>query len=87
MVKIEPFCQPDIQMSKLGCHHWSIPRLFELSKALPVMDIPLDHLNIYNKYEELTLRKMVMHMKAVNEADLNYPIILDEDGEINGWTP
>ncbi len=25
---------------------------------------------------------MVMHMKAVQEADLNFPIILDEDGEV-----
>jgi len=25
---------------------------------------------------------MVMHMRAVSNADLNYPIILDEDGEI-----
>ena len=25
---------------------------------------------------------MVMHMKAVNNADLDRPIILDEDGEL-----
>ena len=25
---------------------------------------------------------MVTHMQAVNDADLNYPIILDEDGEV-----
>lgn len=81
-VKIEPFCKHDAQMSKLGNHHWSVPRLIELSKDLPVMDIPLLHLNIYNKYETITLRDMVMHMKAVNESNLDYPIILDEDGEI-----
>jgi len=46
------------------------------------MDIPLEHLNIYHKYKDITLRDMVMHMKAVNDADLSYPIILDEDGEI-----
>lgn len=81
-MKIESFCSPDTQMSKLGAHHWSVPRLFELAKPLPVMEIPLDHLNIYNKYESVTLRDMVMHMRAVNEVDLNFPIILDEDGEI-----
>jgi len=46
------------------------------------MEIPLDHLYIYNTYEKLTLREMVMHMKAVLAADLDNPIILDEDGEI-----
>ena len=33
-------------------------------------------------YEKLTLRDVVMHMKAVNDADLDKPIILDEDGEL-----
>jgi hypothetical protein len=46
------------------------------------MVIPLDHLNVYHNYEKLTLREMVMHIKAVNNADLSKPIILDEDGEI-----
>ena len=46
------------------------------------MDVPLRHLNVYNTYEKLTLREMVMHMKAVNNADLEKPIILDEDGEL-----
>jgi len=46
------------------------------------MEVPLDHLSLYYTYEKLTLREMVMHMKAVNEADLDRPIILDEDGEL-----
>ena len=49
---------------------------------MPVMEIPIDHLCIYYKYESLTLREFVTHMKAVNDADLAYPIILDEDGEV-----
>ena len=81
-MKIKPFCSPEKQMSQLGNHHWSVPRLFVLSKSLPVMDIPINHLNVYCKYETLTLRAMAGHVKAVNDADLNYPIILDEDGEI-----
>lgn len=81
-MKIKLFHNPEMQMSKLGNHHWSVSRLLELSKALPVMNIPLNHLNIYHKYGDLTLRDMVMHMKAVNDADLAYPIIMDEDGDI-----
>jgi ParB-like chromosome segregation protein Spo0J len=46
------------------------------------MTIPLDHLNVWYSYEKLTLREMVMHMNAVNKADLSKPIILDEDGEL-----
>jgi hypothetical protein len=46
------------------------------------MEVPLVHLNIYHKYEGVTLRDMVMHMRAVNEADLDFPIILDEDGDL-----
>lgn len=46
------------------------------------MDVPINHLNVYYAYENLTLREMVMHMNAVNNADLETPIILDEDGEL-----
>lgn len=81
-MKISPWLAPDEQVCNLGSHSWSVPRLFELAKHLPVMDVPLDHLCVYYKYEELTLRQMVMHMKAVNDADLSFPIILDEDGEL-----
>lgn len=56
--------------------------MLELSKDLPVMEVPLNHLNVWHSYDKLTLRDMVMHMKAVNAADLNYPIIMDEDGEL-----
>ena len=69
-------------MCDLGRLSWSVPRLFELSRELPVMEIPIDHLNIYYTYEHLTLREIAMHMMAVNAADLEKPIILDEDGEI-----
>lgn len=46
------------------------------------MTIPLDHLNIAYSYDNLTLRQMVMHMKAVNDANLNCPIILDDEGDV-----
>ena len=66
----------------MGAHTWSVSRLFELARNLPVMDVPLKHLHMYCVYERLTLREMVMHMRAVNAADLEMPIILDEDGEL-----
>ena len=66
----------------MGRNLWSVARLFELARELPVMQIPLDHLCVFYSYEHLTIREMVMHMQAVNDADLNKPIILDEDGEL-----
>lgn len=82
-VSIERFVRiSEGQFSRLGNHEWAIARLITLSADLEVMEIPLRHLNIYNKYESLTLREMVMHFRAVNESDLRYPIVLDEDGEI-----
>ncbi len=79
---IDKFTCFDEQMAKLGKHHFSVARLIELSRNFKVMTIPLDHLNVYNKYDAMTLRDMAMHINAVNNADLKYPIILDEDGEI-----
>ena len=81
-MKIKDWHDPKDQMCNLGRHNWSVPRLFELARELPVMEIPLNHLNLYYVYEKLTLREMVMHMRAVKAADLTKPIILDEDGEL-----
>ena len=81
-MKITDWAKPHDQMCRLGRHIWSVSRLFELARDLPVMDVPLNHLSVYYIYEKLTLREMVMHMKAVNDADLEKPIILDEDGEL-----
>ena len=79
---IDKWGSPQHQMCKIGRHHWSIPRLFELVRDLPVMNIPMDHLYIYYTYDKLTLREMVSHLKAINDSDLSFPIILDEDGEL-----
>lgn len=81
-MKIKKWRPPQDQMCNLGRHSWSVARLFEMARELPVMEVPLDHLNLYYTYEKLTLREMVMHMQAVNDADLSFPIILDEDGEL-----
>ena len=81
-MKVVEWIKPDAQMARLGRHHWSVPRLFELSRNLPVMDVVIDHMSTYFVYDKLTLRELIGHMKAVEAADLSYPIILDEDGEL-----
>lgn len=74
---------PDVetQVARVGKHEWSVARLIQLSKDFPVMNIPLNHLNVGAKYD-LTLRELAGHVKAVMNADLSFPIILDEDGDI-----
>ena len=70
------------QMCSIGGHNWSVPRLIEMSRELEVMEIPLRHLNVGDQYHEVSLRRMVMHINAINDADLDCPIILDEDGDL-----
>ena len=81
-MKIPAWAGPKDQYAHIGRHKWAVSRLIELSRNFPVMEIPLNHLNVYCKYNGLTLREMAMHMKAVDAADLSFPIILDEDGEL-----
>jgi hypothetical protein len=69
------------QNSQLGKNIWSVQRLISLTKDFPVMEVPLDHINVYHNYK-VSLREMVMHIQAINNSDLSFPIILDEDGEI-----
>lgn len=69
------------QLARLGKSEWSVARLAALSKDFPVMEVPLNHLSVSCNYD-LTLRELAGHVKAVLEADLSYPIILDEDNDI-----
>lgn len=81
-MKIREWVSFQEQMSTLGKHHWSVPRLIKLAENLRVFDAQIDALNVWHYYERLTLRDMVMHFNAITNANLEYPIILDEDGEL-----
>lgn len=82
-VHIKKYHNPnDGQMARIAEEHWSVARLIHLTKDFEVLDIPLRHLYLYSTYQQINLREMVMHMRAVQDADLSYPIILDEDGEL-----
>ena len=81
-VYIEPWPEYKSQMCNLGKCHFSVARLIDLSRDFEVFEVPLRHLNIYYTYEKLSLREFVKHMRAILDADLSFPIILDEDGEL-----
>jgi hypothetical protein len=80
-MKIVEFHNFAEQVAIIGRHEWSVARLVQLSKDFPVMNVPLNHLSTWKKYD-ITLRELAGHVKAVLNADLSFPIILDEDNEI-----
>ena len=67
---------------------WNVERLWQLANDLPVERIPLTEFEdvfaskLWFGPEGITCREFVEKVKAVNEVDLSYPIILASDGWI-----
>lgn len=68
---------------------WDVHRLIELSRALPVVDVPLssiaelDEVFWFNDCDQApTGRAVAEHAKLMEETDLEYPIILSADGRV-----
>lgn len=74
---------PSEQYCTIGKQKWSVVRLIELSKSLPVYEV-----DIHAIYMDMALtsdwrlKDMATHFKAVMKADLSFPIILDQDGSL-----
>ncbi len=83
-ISIEKFsCELGSQNFTSGNDRWSVSRLIELSKDLEVFEIPLSGLNIYNLQNQInTMREFIAHVKRMQDADLKYPIILDDEGYV-----
>jgi len=82
-IKIEPWLQPYDQRIYNGDGAWVIGNLIMQAEHLPIQEMPLEHLNILDlTLSGSTMRDIVMHTKAILDADLNYPIILGEDGDV-----
>jgi hypothetical protein len=72
-----------------GLDAWDVDRLVELSKSLPVKQVPLESIDeidsVYwfdDRHERPTVRKVVDHARLIEEVDLSYPIILGSDGRV-----
>ena len=72
-----------------GLDAWDVDRLIELSRDLPVHDVPLDGItevdsDYWFRYGPIvpTVRRIVEHMQLITEVDLTYPIILAADGRV-----
>ena len=72
-----------------GLDAWDVDRLVELSKSLPVKQVPLESIDeidsVYwfdDRHERPTVRRVVDHARLIEEVDLSYPIILGSDGRV-----
>jgi hypothetical protein len=84
-VKIPLWCKSWAnQECQIGDSYWVIPRLVELSKDLEVFDLPILHINLFGLMPSGmdSMLGFISHIRAVEKADLKYPIILSVDGEV-----
>lgn len=72
-----------------GLDAWDVDRLVELSKSLPVKQVPLESIDeidsVYwfdDRRERPTVRRVVDHARLIEDVDLSYPIILGSDGRV-----
>lgn len=71
------------QNYRSGNKKWFVSRLIEKAKDLPVKEMDMGALNIYNICPSIeSMHDFVSHMKKVLDADLEYPIILDDEGYV-----
>lgn len=64
-------------------NYWNVANLIEDAKDLPVFEIPLIHITIPDfRWKIKNYRDFIRHMQQVNNADLKYPIILNDCGKI-----
>jgi len=72
-----------------GLDAWDVDRLIELSSALPVRDVALDSIDeidsVYwfdDQIDRPTVRRVVDHLRLMEDVDLSHPIILGVDGRV-----
>ena len=84
-LKIDKWCKNVVsnEFYKCGNKRWSIARLIEISKDFEVFEIPLIGLNIYGMSPQINgMQEFVGRIKQVLDANLKYPIMLDDDGYV-----
>ena len=82
-IKIENPAPLQQQTFREGNNRWFVSRLIEKAKDLPVETMPITGLNIYRLHPNIeNMKSFVGHIQAVLDADLSYPIILDEEGYV-----
>jgi hypothetical protein len=71
-----------------GVDAWDVDRLIELSRDLPLEEVEVADIDeIDSQYwfdgsERPTVRKIVEHLRLVQDVDPSYPVILGPDGRV-----
>ena len=72
-----------------GLDAWDVERLILLSADFPIREVPLETItDVDTDYwfdgsgEVATVRKVVEHIRLIQEVDASYPIILGVDGRL-----
>jgi hypothetical protein len=77
----KPWSFDDPQTITIRDRKYEVHEALRCAKDLPVKELRLDELYIsYCNPAHDTLRDFVAHIKSVMEADLDHPILLNEDG-------
>lgn len=64
-------------------NHYSVARLIDDSKKLPVFDVPLAAISLSSKpWDGDNMLCLAFHLRKCMDADLSHPILLDWNGDI-----
>ena len=81
--------QYHFRLSERGLLAWDVDRLVELTTDFTPTDIPLSAIRELDEPfwygrdgDEATCRSVALHAKLIGETDLDYPIILSQDGRV-----
>ncbi|NOI29248.1 hypothetical protein [Vibrio coralliilyticus] len=81
--------QYHFRQSEQGLLAWDVLRLIEITKKLPIIDVPISDISELDEefwYElggaKPTCRSVLEHAALINYVDLSYPIILCHQGRI-----
>lgn len=73
----------DSQFCEVGNYRWRISRLVKLAEDLKPFKLPLKHINSCGIHPQpKTTLEYIKGVKRLLQADLKYPIILDDEGGI-----
>lgn len=71
-----------------GLDAWDVDRLIEASAGLPVIDVAVDSIGEVDRDHWFafgpvpTVRRIIEHVKLIEEVDCSYPIIVGADGRV-----
>ncbi len=71
-----------------GLDAWDVDRLIHMTASLPAEEVPLtsiwevDTVYWFDQSQRPTVRRVLEHVRLIEEVDLSYPIILGPDGRL-----